>query len=125
MDLRAKITDVLSAHEYAGKPGGPNCGGICDCPDLCTCGAKMRSWKQHMTDAVMEVIEADLERQRAVLPPAVSIDTYEQSHDEIAAALELAADDRAPVSVTTCSNNVTTYLPVEVAEQARALKGEQ
>lgn len=57
MDLRAKITDVLSVHEYAGKPGGPDCGGICDCPDLCTCGAQVRSWRQHTADAVMGVVE--------------------------------------------------------------------
>lgn len=65
MDLRAKITEVLSAHEYAGKPGGPDCGGVCDCPDLCTCGAEVRAWRQHVADAVMGLVETTQKNIRA------------------------------------------------------------
>lgn len=65
MDLRAKITEVLSAHEYAGKPGGPDCGGVCDCPELCTCGAEVRAWRQHVADAVMGLVETAQQNVRA------------------------------------------------------------
>lgn len=83
MDLRAKITDVLSVHEYAGKPGGPDCGGICDCPDLCACGAEVRSWRQHMADAVMGVVEA--ERADQVTIPKERLASLEKSETELLA----------------------------------------
>lgn len=67
---------------------------------------------EHRADKVMEAIKAKQARQSAALTRPVEIDTYEQSYHDVTAALELAADGRTPITVTTCNNNVTTYLPV-------------
>ncbi|MFE7462316.1 hypothetical protein ACWFMI_24990 [Nocardiopsis terrae] len=72
---------------------------------------------QDRADKVMEVIKAEQERQCAAHPRSVEIDTYEQSHHDVTAALELCAEGRKPITVTTCNNSVTTYLPVRLTEE--------
>jgi len=69
---------------------------------------------ERRADKVMAVFKAEQERQRTALPRPVGIDTYEQSTHDVTAALELAAEDRTPITVTTCSNTITTYLPVPI-----------
>lgn len=55
-------------------------------------------------------------------PDVHLIDTYEQSYDDITATLEAAADAREPISVTTCSNTVATYLPLGKEREAIAAR---
>ncbi|WP_435108123.1 hypothetical protein [Nocardiopsis synnemataformans] len=83
-------------------------------PDASSAMAERLRWveAERRADKVMGVIRAEQERQSAALARSVEIDTYEQSHYDVTAALELAAEDRTPITVTTCNNSVTSYLPV-------------
>lgn len=55
--LQGTIAAVLAAHRYEGKDGGSDCGGVCDCPDLCSCGAEIPRWTDHCAMVIVEAIE--------------------------------------------------------------------
>lgn len=58
-------------------------------------------------------------------PPVQHIDIYESSYYDVAAALDAAAEDREPITVTTCNGTVTTYRAVPLDTRPHRAEGQQ